>query len=412
MSKGGGRAGKPIPAVDVSSEYLEVERRRYHEQIQAELVRRGAIVDTQAVEAARGGSTEAQGQGVKWGLMPNLVTDLAFHKYTSPRVDSSALGVDTVQQIDLAGDTELSGSEARATAGRRNPGPSRYLGPAFAEAHVRENALVCRGPDSGCRNRTGKTIRHPQQGLSYGSLEAIGKTTGRNPGPLHPLNHPLVNPVVVVLTTFESDCGYVVSACIPHEFLHAECARPFVPAIIEAVAHIDIAFLVCPGDCAKRLQPSRVALSLPVKTVLTAKEQAALKISSDCACLVFLDGHACENVEARCDVYRLVNKPNHRELEATDLQGGRPKVKSLRPERYVTDLAGDSSPPGPESATQPTTQRFFPSAVRECHPACPARNIPPGKAPGRRRTPRTAHNRPKGQEGARDDRERRMATDR
>jgi len=43
VSRRRGRDGRPIPTVDVTSEYLEVERRRYHQQIRRDLVDRGAI---------------------------------------------------------------------------------------------------------------------------------------------------------------------------------------------------------------------------------------------------------------------------------------------------------------------------------------------------------------------------------
>jgi hypothetical protein len=36
VSRRRGRDGRPIPTVDLASEYLEVERRRYHEQIRSE----------------------------------------------------------------------------------------------------------------------------------------------------------------------------------------------------------------------------------------------------------------------------------------------------------------------------------------------------------------------------------------
>jgi hypothetical protein len=43
MSRRRGRDGRAIPTVDLTSEYLEVERRRYHQRIRRELVDRGAI---------------------------------------------------------------------------------------------------------------------------------------------------------------------------------------------------------------------------------------------------------------------------------------------------------------------------------------------------------------------------------
>jgi hypothetical protein len=46
MSRRRGRDGRPIPTVDMASEHLEVERRRYHQQIRQDLVDRGAIVET------------------------------------------------------------------------------------------------------------------------------------------------------------------------------------------------------------------------------------------------------------------------------------------------------------------------------------------------------------------------------
>ena len=46
MSRRRGRDGRPIPTVDLTSEYLEVERRRYHERIRQDPVDRGAIVES------------------------------------------------------------------------------------------------------------------------------------------------------------------------------------------------------------------------------------------------------------------------------------------------------------------------------------------------------------------------------
>lgn len=46
MSRRRGRDGKPIPTVDIASEFLEVERRRYHERIRADLIQRGAVVES------------------------------------------------------------------------------------------------------------------------------------------------------------------------------------------------------------------------------------------------------------------------------------------------------------------------------------------------------------------------------
>ena len=36
MARRSGRDGRPIPTVDLTSEYLEVERRRYHDRIRSE----------------------------------------------------------------------------------------------------------------------------------------------------------------------------------------------------------------------------------------------------------------------------------------------------------------------------------------------------------------------------------------
>jgi hypothetical protein len=52
MAKRRGRDGRALRDVDVSSEYLEVERRRYHERIRAELRERGVVKDTRTVEEA------------------------------------------------------------------------------------------------------------------------------------------------------------------------------------------------------------------------------------------------------------------------------------------------------------------------------------------------------------------------
>jgi hypothetical protein len=55
VSKAGGnrgRDGRSIPTVDMTSEYLEIERRRYHARIRRELQESGAIKDTRTVKEA------------------------------------------------------------------------------------------------------------------------------------------------------------------------------------------------------------------------------------------------------------------------------------------------------------------------------------------------------------------------